>query len=99
MREITLQEAFNCLQACEGVILEDRLIAPVLLGLDGDPDNEFLHLSWTEEIRGEYLDFCTVFKEGDNQIVLSNGSVLTFINSEEQEEEITLLRPWNWESV
>jgi hypothetical protein len=95
VREITLEEAFNYLRACEGVILEDRLIRPSLLGVEGDPENEFFYLSWAEEIRGEYIDFVSAFKEKDNRVVLSEGPTLIFINTEQQEEELTLLRPWN----
>ena len=95
MREITIEEAFNCLRVCEGVVLEDRLIVPSLLGIEGEPDNEFFYLSWTEEVRGEYIEFYASFKEGDNQVVLCDEAILTFINSEGQEEELTLLRPWN----
>ena len=99
MREITLEEAFNCLRASEGVILEDRLIRPSLLGVEGDSENEFFYLAWSEEIRGEYVDFTSAFKEGDNQVVLYEGSTLVFVNTEGQEEELTLLRPWDCDEV
>lgn len=87
------------MQACECIILEDRLIRPSLLGLEGDSENEFFYLAWTEEVRGEYIDFSAAFKEGDNNVVLCEGSTLVFVNVDGQEEELTLLRPWDCDEV
>lgn len=98
MKDISLIDAFNYLRLCEGVILEGRVLDISLIGIEEDPNNEFAYISWVEEIRGEYVDFEIVFKEGDNQEVMIDGSFMTLVNTEGVLEEIQLLIPWNIES-
>ena len=98
MKELQIEDAFNLLRVCDGILLEGRLVEPILVGLEGEDDNEFFYLSWSEEIRGEWVDFHIAFREGDNQIVLCEGSTMTLINTDGEEEPMTLLREWNVET-
>ena len=97
MKQINLSEAFDYLRLCEGIILEGRILDISLIGLEEDANNEFAYLYWSEEIHGDIIDFEIVFKEDDNQKVLLDGPHMTLINSEGEEEELTLLRSWDVE--
>ena len=79
--------------------MEGRLIEPTLMGVQDDDSNEFMYVSWEEEWNDEDLAVEISFFEGDNQIALINGSELTLINSEGEEEEFTLLREFDAEST
>jgi hypothetical protein len=97
MKDIDIYEAFNLLRLCDGVLLEGRLIEPCLIGIEEDPEHEFFYLSWSENVRGEIADIDVAFKEEDNQTVVIDGPFLTLINSDGEEEELTLLRSWDVE--
>jgi hypothetical protein len=97
MKELDLIDAFNYLRLCEGVILEGRLIEISLIGIENESDNEFAYLFWSEDVRGEFVDFEVVFKEGDNEFVVIDGPYMTLINSDGEEEELLLLRSWDTE--
>ena len=99
MKELDLIDAFNLLRVCDGALLEGRLVELSLIGVEHDPKNEFAYISWSEQIRGEWVDFDIAFKEEDNNIVLVDGPYITLINSDTgEEEELTLLRQWDMES-
>ena len=98
MKEISLHEAYDLLQLSTAVVLEGRLIEPTLMGVQDDDANEFVYISWEEELDDEVLTVEISFFEGDNQIALIDGSNLTLINSEGEEEELTLLREFDAES-
>ena len=93
-REISIQDAYDILRQCIGVMLEDRFIEPSIFDIEGDYSNEWLSLQWEEEYRGEILDVVVAFTEGDNQKVLLEGSELTLVNTDGEEETVVLVREW-----
>ena len=100
MKEIDLIDAFNYLRLSDGAILEGRLVELALVGIEHDAENEFAYIAWSENIRGEWIDFDIAFKEGDNEVVLVDGPYMTLINSDTgEEEELLLLRSWNVEDT
>jgi hypothetical protein len=92
--EIPLQDAYDLLRQCTGVLLEGRFIEPHLFDIEDDYSNEWLSLQWVEEYRGEELDVIVSFTEGDNTKVILDGSSLILANSDGEEEELILLREW-----
>lgn len=89
-KTITLQEAYNILEDCSAVIIDDNvLVYPSLDELSGDLKNEFLCLSWEED--GE--NFEVRFLEGQNQNVQVSGSSLFLIDSEGEDNQLTILEP------
>ena len=99
VKEINLQQAYDLLQQSAAVVLDGRLIEPILLGVEKDESNEFMYIDWEEEYEDETLTVDISFIEGDNQIVLVDGSKMILINSEGTEEELTLLREFDAESL
>jgi len=75
-------------------MLEDRFIEPAIFDIEGDYSNEWLTLQWEEVFRGEEVDIIVAFTEGDNQKVILEGSELTLVNTDGEEETITLIREW-----
>ena len=75
-------------------MIDDKFIEPTLLDIVGEYSNEWMTLQWEEEYRGEILDVVIAFTEGDNQKVLLEGSELTLVNTEGEEETLTLVREW-----
>ena len=99
MKEINLHQAYDLLQQCVAISLEGRIIEPTLMGVQDDDSNEFMYVSWEEEFDDENLTVEISFYEGDNQIALIEGSNLTLINSDGEEEEFILLREFDAEST
>jgi hypothetical protein len=97
MKPITLDDAYDLLMQCNAVMLEDKILEPVLMGIEYDDNNEFLYLFWEEEHKNGDLFVEVVFYEGDNQKAELNGSTLTLVNSEGQEEDLVLLKDWDAE--
>lgn len=94
-KEITLQDAVKILNLCAGIMLDDRFIEPALFGIDNkDDSNEWMSLQWEEEYRGENIDIFVSFTQEDNKKVIVEGSEMTLVNSEGEEETFTLLREW-----
>jgi len=93
-REISIQDAYYILRQCIGVMIEDRFVEPSIFDIEDDYSNEWLSLQWEEEYRGEILDVVVAFTEGDNQKVLLEGSELTLVNTDGEEETIVLVREW-----
>jgi hypothetical protein len=87
MKTINLVNTFELLTTAAAVVLEGRLIVPTLVDLEYESENEFLKLEWHED----GLDFAVTFTEGDNQEIAVEGSTLTLINNEGEEETIELL--------
>ena len=69
------------------------------MGVQDDDSNEFMYVSWEEEFDDENLTVEISFYEGDNQVALIEGSNLTLINSDGEEEEFTLLKEFDAEST
>jgi hypothetical protein len=99
MKEISLHQAYDLLQLSTAIVLEGRLIEPTLMGVQDDDSNEFMYVSWEEELDDENLTVEISFYEGDNQVALIEGSTLTLINSDGEEEEFTLLKEFDAEST
>ena len=99
MKEITLHEAYDLIQQSAAIVLEGRLIEPTLMGVQDDDANEFMYLSWEEELDDEDLIVELSFFEGDNQVALIDGATLTLITDQGEEEELTLLREFDAEST
>jgi hypothetical protein len=99
VKEINLHQAYDLLQLSTAIVLEGRLIEPTLMGVQDDDSNEFMYVSWEEEFDDENLTVEISFYEGDNQVALIEGSTLTLINSDGEEEEFTLLREFDAEST
>jgi hypothetical protein len=100
MKEIDLIDAFNYMRLSDGVILEGRLVELSLIGIEHDSKNEFAYITWSEHVRGEWVDFDIAFKEGDNEFVVVDGPYMTLINSDTgEEEELMLLRSWDVEEA
>ena len=73
-------------------MLEGRPIEPTLMGYEDEDSNEFMSLSWEEEWEAELVTIEVVFVEGDNNKVELDGCVLSLVNSDGDQEEITLLK-------
>jgi hypothetical protein len=99
VKEVNLHQAYDLLQLSTAIVLEGRLIEPTLMGVQDDDSNEFMYVSWEEEFDDENLTVEISFFEGDNQVALIEGSTLTLINSDGEEEEFTLLREFDAEST
>ena len=99
VKEINLYQAYDLLQQSTAVVLEGRIVEPTLMGIQDDDSNEFMYLSWEEEFDNEDLIVELSFYEGDNQIALIDGSILTLINTDGDEEEFVLVKEFDAEST
>ena len=94
-KEIPLHDALHFLRSCSVIVLEGRYIEPHIYEIEDDYTNEFMSLQWEEVYRGEEVNIIVSFNEGDNTIVLLDGCDMTLVNSDGEEEVITLLREWS----
>lgn len=95
MKTITLKEAFAILEDCPAIIIEDGvLVYPSLSDLEYSDENEFLYIGWEDEIGQEYS---VKFAEGENSEVRISGSSMFLIDTEGEENHITILEPKNLE--
>jgi hypothetical protein len=99
VKEINLYQAYDLLQQSTAVVLEGRIVEPTLMGVQDDDSNEFMYVSWEEEFDNEDLIVELSFYEGDNQIALIDGSILTLINTDGDEEEFVLVKEFDAEST
>ena len=91
MRTITLKAAFEVLENCSAVIIEDGIVSyPGLSDLEGKDENEFLYFSWTDE---DGLEFNLKFREGENQMVEVWKSTMYLMDDEGDRVELTILVP------
>jgi hypothetical protein len=102
MKTITLEEAFRLLQdKTDAIILGDgTLLYPALANLTGEDENQFMYLSWQDEMGGDYaLKFC----EGDNRAVTVVGSSMFLYDTDAEEDadhtQINLLRTVQLEEI
>ena len=93
IKDIPLHDAIYLLRQCSGILLEGRYLEPHLYETD-DGSVEFMSLQWSEEYEGDELDVVISFNEGDNIKVPFEGCELTLVNSDGEEETLTLLREW-----
>lgn len=94
MKKITLKEAFAILEDCSAIIIEDGVLTyPSLYDLEHSDENEFLYIHWDYE----GLEFSVKFAEGENSEVRVSGSSMFLIDTEGEENHITILEPKNLE--
>jgi hypothetical protein len=89
-KSISLADACVLLEDCSAVIVDNVVTYPCLEDLDGDPDHEFLRLTWTDE---EGNGFDVLFHEGKNAKVKLSGSDLLLVDADGDETPVTLLAP------
>jgi hypothetical protein len=94
-KSINLTQAYDVLSQATAIVLEGRVLAPVLHSLEYDSAHEFFSIHWEEE----ELEFDIYFQEGDNNEVLIDGHTMTLISTEGEEEEIELLKEFNIEDL
>jgi hypothetical protein len=95
MKSLQLYDAYYFLKQCTGVLLEGRFVQPLLSEIEDNYESEFLVLEWDDFQEGQELIVSVGFKEGDNQTIGLEGSKLLLINSDGEEEELTLLQEWH----
>lgn len=91
MKDIKLYEAWSILKQAAAIDIDGNLTVPQVFELEDDYKNVFLSLVWQEEYEGELLDVCVEFEEGDNQTCVLEGSNLILVNSDGEEEVLTVL--------
>lgn len=97
MRTISLQKAFNLLQNCSAVILDQNgLIYPALDEIRNNDENEFMYLEWTDS---EGYEFNVKFKEENNKEVTIDGITMILKDNEGYESALYLLNPSNLEDL
>jgi hypothetical protein len=102
MKTISLNEAYDILENCSGIIVDDHVITyPSLFEIlndDDSDDNEFLYISYTES-DGE--DYSLKFTQGDNKQVTISGSSMFLYDSDSRGDDdviqLTVLQPKNLE--
>ena len=96
--KITLNKAFDLLSGCAAIIFtnegRDHLIKPSLSELDGGEENEFMYLSWTDQIDNFYMKFT----EGCNSTVTILGSSMKLVDSDGDWIDLKLVFPTQLES-
>ena len=93
-KEITLEKAFEILRQCAGVILEERFLVPSLFEIEGDGENVWMSVHWIEQYKGDEVIIFVSFSEDDNKKVILDGCNLTVVNTDGEEEVLTLMREW-----
>ena len=92
MKKIGLKEAYRRLVDSAAVIVDnDALVYPSLGGIENNPENEFLYLSW-EEYGRKHSVRCM---EQNNQTikVTDDGSLMLLEDMEGDRVQLTLLQP------
>lgn len=95
MKTIGLKQAYNRLQESAAVIVDnDALVYPSLGGIENNPENEFLYLSWEEYGRKHSIK-CM---EQNNQVVkvTDDGALMMLEDIEGDKFQLTLLQPANY---
>lgn len=86
--KINLKQAFDLLEYCDAIILnDDVLIYPATDTITGEPENEFLYLSYTQND----LIYSLYFIEENNQEIEFSGSTMYLEDNEGDSVRITLL--------
>ena len=95
MSTISLEDARYFLSQCTGVLIEGKYVEPTIFDIEQDYSNEWLVLQWDEIEEGQESIVSVGFIEGDNQTVLLEGSRMTLIAEDGEEEELILLKEWS----
>lgn len=89
MKTITLEEAVQILSQCSAVVIDNIVTYPCCY-----PDESmFLELSWEDD----HNSYGVTFHDADNQTITISGSSMFLIDSEGDENQITILCPQNLE--
>ncbi len=91
--KISLEKAFDILENCSAVIIDNVVTYPRLSDLDGDPQSVFLCFDWNSE----GLEYAVNFNEGQNKEVNVYGSFMFLIDEAGDEKQLTVLEPKNLE--
>lgn len=95
MKTLQLYDAYYFLKQCTGILLEGRFVEPLLSEIEDNYESEFLVLEWEDFQDGQEVIVSVGFKEGDNQTIGLEGSILTLTSSDGEQEELTLLQEWH----
>jgi hypothetical protein len=92
MKNISLKTALTLIQDASGIIISDtpNPLLPCYAELNGNDENEFLYISWEDDIGEEYS---IKFTEGENGEVTISETSMFLIDTEGEEVQITLLVP------
>lgn len=96
MKTIGLKQAYNRLKDSAAVIVDnDALVYPSLGGIENNPENQFLYLSW--EVEGQ--EYSVKCMEQNNQTVkvTDDGSLMLLEDMEGDRVQLTLLQPATFE--
>lgn len=92
MKKITLEEAFKILENASALVVDDNaLVYQSLYDLNGDDDNEFLFLSYTDKRRKDKWHL--KFAEKDNREVEVCGCSMFLYDAEGDYTQLTILGP------
>lgn len=86
--KITLEKAEALLEECAGVQIDGNLVSFSMSDLEGQEDNQWLHLSWEDE----FDEFSISFDERANPRIAKGELILT--DTEGEDVALTLLRVW-----
>lgn len=94
---ITLKQAHKLLEDCTAVIVEDnKLVRPSMAELNGNEENEFMCLRWSDSLGQEYAE---TFLEGpNNKIELHGSSLFPVGDCNGDQMQVTLLFTNNLET-
>lgn len=100
MKRIHLREAYEILQNASAVIIDDFALAyPCLADLEGNAENEFLYVTWVDNVEDNYL----IFAEGGNVSVRVVGDSLFLYNTDAESDgdftKVTILHTVNLEQT
>lgn len=91
MKTLTLEQAHRLISECSACIVDgSELMYPSIAELTGEPDNEFLYLSWMDDDGREFAAIC--FEE-NNQTVEIRENKLVLHDDNDDEFTLTLLIP------
>jgi hypothetical protein len=91
MKKITLQEAFRLLEQKAEVLRVDNgiILCPLLDGLTGEDEHEFMYLGWADGGN----EYCLKFREENNREVEIHGDAMFLYDTDDDIVKIELLAP------
>jgi hypothetical protein len=94
MKLISIVKAHEILSNAKIVVVDGKIAYPTLATLTGQPENEFLYLSY--KVNGE--SYSTKFQEGENVQIKISGSSIFLIDFEGDQMDIVILQTQNLEN-
>lgn len=91
MKKVTLEEAFRLLEPKAEVLRVDNgiILCPLLDGLTGEDENEFMYLGWADGGN----EYCLKFREGNNREIEIHGDAMFLYDTDDDIVKIELLAP------